>query len=100
MLSKEDFNNLLKELTDENLSTDRQLEIFQSLQNDKDTSSKTYDDLVDNTNKLKDDFNRLKKKSVDDFFNKGTDFTPETPTEEKVEVEEKNPLTYDDVIVE
>lgn len=94
-MSIDEFNNLLEELTHEDLTTDRQLEIFSSLQSDKQKHIDDYNTLSDNTNKLQDDFNAMRKKKVDDFFHKGTEFTPE-PTNGVIE--EKKLPTYDEIV--
>lgn len=97
MLNTEEYDNLLKELTSEDLTTDRQLEIFASLQLDRNSRITQYDELVSKSDKLQTDFKELQKKKVDDFFNKGTEFNPENDTT-KEEVPEKE-LTYADVII-
>ena len=70
-MKREDFDKLLKELTDENLTTDRQLEIFKTLQDDKDADLKSINDLTVSSDKLQNEFEALRKKKVEDFFNQG-----------------------------
>lgn len=67
----EDFNALLEELTHDDITTERQLEIFGSLRNDKETSIANYNQLLENSEKIKNDYDSLRKKSVEDFFNVG-----------------------------
>lgn len=68
----EELNVLLKELSSDELTTDRQLEIFSAIRSDKEKSIKDMTDLTNNTAKLQEDYDKLKKKTVDDFFNYGT----------------------------
>ena len=98
-MTREEMDTLLQELTTEDITTDRQLEIFSALQSDKDKSISDYQALVDKTSKLQADYDSLKKKSVEDFFKVGKEFTPqntqttETGSEEKVK-------SYDEIVNE
>lgn len=71
-MSREKLDELLKELTNEDITTDRKLEIFKEIQEDKDKSLAEITDLNDKNIKLVNDYKALEKKSVDDFFNRGT----------------------------
>lgn len=70
-MKRDELDNLLKELTTEDLSVERRLEIFKSIQDDKDSSIATIEDLNTKNAKLVDDYKTLEKKRVDDFFNQG-----------------------------
>ena len=63
-MTREDFDNLLQELTTEELTTERQLEIFSELQNDKQNSLDSYNTLLESSEKLMNDYNSLKQKTV------------------------------------
>ena len=96
-MTREEMDTLLQELTTEDITTDRQLEIFRALRSDKSISD--YQALVDKTSKLQADYDSLKRKSVEDFFKVGKEFTPqnnqttETGSEEKVK-------SYDEIVNE
>ena len=71
-MKREELDTLLEELTHEDITTDRKLEIFKMIQDDKDKSLADIDDLSTKNAKLVDDYKTLERKSVDDFFNRGT----------------------------
>lgn len=71
-MKREELDTLLEELTHEDITTDRKLEIFKMIQDDKDKSLADIDDLSSKNAKLIDDYKTLERKSVDDFFNRGT----------------------------
>lgn len=79
-MKREELDDLLKELTNEDLTVDRRLEIFKAIQDDKDSSIATIDDLNSKNAKLVDDYKILEKKRVDDFFNQGKE-SPEAKKE-------------------
>ena len=71
-MKREELDTLLEELTHEDITVDRQLEIFKAIQDDKDKSLADISDLTSKNAKLIDDYKTLERKSVDDFFNRGT----------------------------
>lgn len=84
-MTRDEFDSLLKELTDENLTTERQLEIFSNLQDDKQKHIDNETSYVENTDKLINEVKQLKSKTIDDFFKYGRQGEPpkqnNTPTE-------------------
>lgn len=99
-MTREEFDNLLKELTDENLTTDRQLEIFDSLQKDKQAHLDNEVKYVENTDKLQNEVLALKKQKVDDFFNKGVSGNPPKDNEPTIDKDpsENEILSYDEIV--
>lgn len=71
-MKREELDTLLEELTHEDITVDRKLEIFRAIQDDKDKSLADISDLTSKNAKLIDDYKTLERKSVDDFFNRGT----------------------------
>ena len=71
-MKREELDALLEELTHEDITVDRKLEIFKAIQDDKDKSLADISDLTSKNAKLIDDYKTLERKSVDDFFNRGT----------------------------
>lgn len=71
-MKREELDTLLEELTHEDITVDRKLEIFKAIQDDKDKSLADISDLTSKNAKLIDDYKTLERKSVDDFFNRGT----------------------------
>ena len=98
-MSREEMDTLLQELTMEDITTDRQLEIFSALQSDKDKSISDYQELVDKTSKLQADYDSLKKKSVEDFFKVGKEFTPQNTQTSENSIEGKV-KSYDEIVNE
>lgn len=70
-MKREELDTLLEELTHEDLTVDRRLEIFKAIQDDKDKSVADIDDLTSKNAKLVDDYKVLEKKRVEDFFHTG-----------------------------
>lgn len=70
-MKREELDTLLEELTHEDLTVDRRLEIFKAIQDDKDKSLADLDDLTSKNAKLVDDYKVLEKKRVEDFFHTG-----------------------------
>ena len=85
-MKKEEMDELLKELTSEDIKTERQLEIFSLIQKDKEESLKQINDLTNNSAKLQEDFMALKNKKVNEFFEYGSE-----SKKGKEEFEEDNP---------
>lgn len=69
----DDLNNFLEELTHEDITTERQLEIFGSIRTGFEDLYNEHQDLVTNTEKLQNDYESLRKKRVDEFFGRGTE---------------------------
>lgn len=70
-MTREDLDNILEELTHEDITTERQLEIFSKIQSNFDEQVTTIKDLTDSSAKLQADYMTLKQKSVNDFFHIG-----------------------------
>ena len=96
-MTREEYDNLLKELTLEDLTTDRQLEIFSELQNDKQSSIDKYNELLSSSATLKEDYEKLKQKTIEDFFKVGNKV--DSNNIEENTIDEKVP-TYDEVVDE
>lgn len=101
-MKREDFDKLLKELTDENLTTERQLEIFGELQKDKDNDLENIETLTKNSDDLQERYKSLQRSKVEDFFNKGVEVHEQKKQFDNPEGEsnEEKPLTYDDILAD
>lgn len=97
-MTREEFDGLLQELTTEDLTTERQLEIFSELQSDKQTSIDNYNSLVESSDKLRNDYNSLKQKSVEDFFKVGKEFIPNSQVEPTAQNQEPTVKSYDEIV--
>lgn len=96
-MTREQLDILLEELTHEDITTDRQLEIFGEIQNNFDSQVTTIKDLTDSSAKLQEDYTKLKQKSVNDFFHLGREsekakqefdnLNPQNPAENQVTIE-------------
>lgn len=95
-MTREDFDNLLHELTTEDLTTDRQLEIFSELQADKQAHIDNEITYTENSSKLQDEILRLKRQKVDDFFNKGVEGT--LPKEDEGVPQEPVVKSYEEIV--
>lgn len=97
-MTREEFDGLLQELTTEDLTTERQLEIFSELQSDKQTSIDNYNSLLESSDKLRNDYNSLKQKSVEDFFKVGKEFIPNSQIEPTTQSQEPKVKSYDEIV--
>lgn len=97
-MTREEFDGLLQELTTEDLTTERQLEIFSELQSDKQTSIDNYNSLLESSDKLRNDYNSLKQKSVEDFFKVGKEFIPNSQIEPTTQPQEPKVKSYDEIV--
>ena len=97
-MTREDFDNLLQELTTEELTTERQLEIFSELQNDKQNSLDSYNTLLESSEKLMNDYNSLKQKTVEDFFKVGKEFKPNSNDDAGNSETEPKVKSYDEIV--
>lgn len=70
-MTREELDTILEELTHDDISTERQLEIFKSIQDNFDSQTNAIKDLTDSSAKLQEDYTKLKQKSVNDFFHIG-----------------------------
>ena len=61
-MKREELDTLLEELTHEDITVDRQLEIFKAIQDDKDKSLADISDLTSKNAKLIDDYKTLERK--------------------------------------
>lgn len=93
-MEDKEFNELLLELSreGEEVTAERKTEIITSLQNERKSQIAKYNELSNNTAKLQSDYQQLKNKRVEDFFNYGSDVdnTPSTNnsnTDDKVDDE-------------
>ena len=96
-MKREELDTLLEELTHEDITTDRKLEIFKMIQDDKDKSLADIDDLSTKNAKLVDDYKALERKSVDDFFNRGTNSPAAKKEFENNGEQDKTPEGYADI---
>lgn len=97
-MTREDFDGLLQELTNEELTTERQLEIFSELQNDKQNSLDSYNTLLESSEKLMNDYNSLKQKTVEDFFKVGKEFKPNSNDDVGSKETETKVKSYDEIV--
>lgn len=74
-MEDKEFNELLIELSleGEDVTAERKTEIITSLQNERKSQIDKYNELSNNTAKLQSDYQQLKNKRVEDFFNYGSD---------------------------
>lgn len=72
-MKEEEFDSLLSEIAKDETSLERKVEIVDLIKNDRKQTSDKYQELVDNTAKLQDDYKQLQAKKVDEFFHKGTE---------------------------
>lgn len=97
-MTREDFDNLLQELTTEELTTERQLEIFSELQNDKQNSLDNYNALLESSEKVMKEYNSLKQKTVEDFFKVGKEFKPSSNDDVGNKETETKVKSYDEIV--
>lgn len=97
-MTREEFDNLLHELTTEELTTERQLEIFSELQNDKQNSLDSYNSLLESSEKVMNEYNSLKQKTVEDFFKVGKEFKPSSNDDVGNEETESTVKSYDEIV--
>lgn len=97
-MTREELDTLLQELTSEDLTTERQLEIFSAIRTDKEESTNNYNTLLANSEKLKNDYDSLKKKSIEDFFNVGTKV--ENPETQPIEPTQEEVKSYDEIVTD
>ena len=97
-MTREEFDGLLQELTTEDLTTERQLEIFSELQSDKQTSIDNYNSLLESSDKLRNDYNSLKQKSIEDFFKIGKEFKPSSNEDDGNNETEPKVKSYDEIV--
>lgn len=97
-MTREDFDNLLQELTNEELTTERQLEIFSELQNDKQNSLDNYNTLLESSEKVMKEYNSLKQKTVEDFFKVGKEFKPNSNDDVGNKETESTVKSYDEIV--
>ena len=95
-MTREELDTLLQELTLEDLTTERQLEIFSAIRTDKEESTNNYNTLLANSEKLKNDYDSLKKKSIEDFFNVGTKV--ENLETQPIETTQEETKSYDEIV--
>ena len=95
-MTREELDTLLQELTSEDLTTERQLEIFSAIRTDKEESTNNYNTLLANSEKLKNDYDSLKKKSIEDFFNVGTKV--ENLETQPIETTQEETKSYDEIV--
>lgn len=95
-MTREELDTLLQELTLEDLTTERQLEIFSAIRTDKEESTNNYNTLLANSEKLKNDYDSLKKKSIEDFFNVGTKV--ENLETQPIETGQEEIKSYDEIV--
>ena len=95
-MTREELDTLLQELTSEDLTTERQLEIFSAIRTDKEESTNNYNTLLANSEKLKNDYDSLKKKSIEDFFKVGTKV--ENPETQPIETTQEETKSYDEIV--
>lgn len=81
-MEDKEFNELLIELSreGEDVTAERKTEIITSLQNERKSQIDKYNALSNNTAKLQSDYQQLKNKRVEDFFNYGSDVNNPSPT--------------------
>lgn len=81
-MEDKEFNELLIELSreGEDVTAERKTEIITSLQNERKSQIEKYNELSNNTAKLQSDYQQLKNKRVEDFFNYGSDVNNSSPT--------------------
>lgn len=97
-MTREEFDGLLQELTTEELTTERQLEIFSELQNDKQNSLDSYNTLLENSEKVMKEYNSLKQKTVEDFFKVGKEFRPNSNDDVGSNETETKVKSYDEIV--
>lgn len=97
-MTREDFDGLLQELTNEELTTERQLEIFSELQNDKQNSLDNYNALLESSEKVMKEYNSLKQKTVEDFFKVGKEFRPNSNDDVGNNETESTVKSYDEIV--
>lgn len=97
-MTREELDTLLQELTSEDLTTERQLEIFSAIRTDKEESTNNYNTLLANSEKLKNDYDSLKKKSIEDFFNVGAKV--ENPETQPIENSQEEVKSYDEIVTD
>ena len=100
-MSREELDTYLQELTQEDITVDRQLEIFKAIQDDKDASLSRIDELTANVDKVIDDYKALKQKRVEDFFKRGVESkaSEEAFNQDNLDKNE-NIITIDDILGE
>ena len=81
-MEDKEFNELLIELSreGEDVTAERKTEIITSLQNERKSQIEKYNELSNNTAKLQSDYQQLKNKRVEEFFNYGSDVNNPSPT--------------------
>lgn len=72
-----EIKDYLAEIVKDETTLDRKLEISTEIMNVFSENETKYNELVENTSKLQDDYKKLQAKKVDEFFNKGNEFQPD-----------------------
>lgn len=95
-MKDEEYKNYLAEIVKDETSLERKLEISESLLKEREDKHQEYQDLVDKTSLLQEDYRKLQAKKVDDFFAYGT--SKENTSNTEIKDNETEVLSVDKIV--